>query len=262
VGRARLLASGPSSQPCLGTPSAAVEPSLGAARPAPSLGPVEPIPTFWTERTGTAEVSLRIFTFGRASNNQHDTDQPCPAHPALEVSNGHTYQQGHDASAVVFIEYPMVLDADRPGAIGSIDATSEEWRSHPLWPASCALCGLEFGADYGQRQVNQEPYYAAADGRKWLQRDLPPGAQYAADWLPDSWKRDGFGLAVIVPGGPDGTGHQWLPDAPAANGDPNDHGWTRTGDPKLGRVDANPSILVHGEPGWHGYLRHGSLIEA
>jgi hypothetical protein len=173
---------------------------------------VEPIPTFWTERTGTAEVSLRIFTFGRASNNQHDTDQPCPAHPALEVGNGHTYQQGHDASAVVFIEYPMVLDADRPGAIGSIDATSEEWRSHPLWPASCALCGLEFGADYGQRQVNQEPYYAAADGRKWLQRDLPPGAQYAADWLPDSWKRDGFGLAVIVPGGPDGTGHQWLPE--------------------------------------------------
>ena len=74
------------------------------------------------------------------------------------------------------------------------------------------------------------------------------------------WKDypDGLRLCVVTPGG------EWEIDGPAypGGGQPaRPCPWTRTGDPrKIETLDVNPSINFPGR--YHGFLRHGNLIDA
>lgn len=205
-------------------------------------------PVFWTERTGSAVRSLRRFTLDEAD---HCTEE----------------RRYHHASTPIG-EFQLIL---RDAYIAALDPT--EYAGDERWPTTCAACGRLF-TDDDRWQVQQEPIYGAADGRHWPQRDLPPGAMYDAEWLPDSWKgSDGIGLTVILP---DNT--PWHVDSRASNctmkeTDPTfslHKCWVRTGDPRsdppvVTVSKAGPTCAAGAgsiaSPGYHGFLTDGALIE-
>lgn len=119
------------------------------------------------------------------------------------------------------------------------------------WPKACAGCGGPFAED-DPRTGSAAPLYRAADGREFPLRDAPVGALWRATWLEEVPAKDWLGpdgqsWVVKLPGGSD-----WAIDSVATGGGR----WTRTG--VAPAFDVNPSILV---PGYHGYLRHGTLTD-
>lgn len=91
--------------------------------------------------------------------------------------------------------------------------------------------------------------------------DLPIGAMFEYPYTPsEEYKNlckkypDGISLCVITPDG------MWHIDGPSYNKEYHSCPWTRTGDPRTGTVDVNPSINFPGR--YHGWLRNGQLINA
>lgn len=213
---------------------------------------MDPVPTFWCEPNGLARVSLRVHS-----------DIACPA---ADQPPDTRYETHCRATVVLFDTAPVERDPD--GYYPSIPA---ERYADASWPTLCATCGL---ARDWTPHVDQDPWYRSEGRGQWTDRELPVGAMWDAWWLPDRWKgTDGIGLSIMVPDGSGGA-HQFLPDAEASNctrkGE--DHKcWCRHGDPRTGPVTIDKtcdtcaagagSILVHGDPGWHGYVRNGMIVE-
>src|SRR5688572_23624119 len=136
------------------------------------------VAVFWTERTGWAGRSLRRYLI------DDRCEQLCV--------DGKPY---HRANAWIEGRWPLALTDD--GFIALIDP--DEYADHPAWPTVCDDCGWVL-PDTVIRHVAQHPLYASADGHEWAQGDLPAGAMFDADWLPDNWKgADGIGLTVVLP---------------------------------------------------------------
>lgn len=192
-----------------------------------------------------------MFTFGVWLNepgphDSHADHEACPAQPVDDKG----YQDGHDASAVVFIETVERQDSEGRQVVWP----TEEFDCHPLWPAICKSCGAAVTDDW-VRQVNQSRYLAAGDGRKWCDREIPAGAMWDAVWLhgTDWCGADGVSLQVMLP--PGGPSDEWCADCPSTGGKP----WERVGDPRdPPSLSVTPSILT---PRYHGYLTAGFLVE-
>ena len=150
---------------------------------------------------------------------------------------GHGY---HEASTIL-----DVVELDEHPVIETYE-TSRIDRSEP-WPTHCAACGYEFtDASHCQRWFDQ--LYRAGDGREWVQRDLPPGAMFHADWRVGLDRmQDGMCPAVVLP-----DGEVWFIGSEPVNGGR----WTWSGiAPKL---TVRPSIRT---PRYHGWLTDGVLSD-
>lgn len=141
------------------------------------------------------------------------------------------------------------------------------------WPTFCA-CGLEF--DISNRQLFCDSIYFNPDtGESWPLRELPVGAVWNAEWLAELSEGrvntlytgpDGLSLHVRTPGG------DWCIDGRANNctmPEDNTHKcWVRHGSPKDGtlHVDKNGHTCGAGagsivQPGYHGFLHNGHLVD-
>jgi hypothetical protein len=183
------------------------------------------IQCFLLEPSDQAQESLRRFVWSGEG-------QKCPL--------PHGY---HNASAVRgHIAFPLDPKSNGYG----MDAKDH---SDPLWPTHCG-CGYAF-ADTDQWQYNVDRLWRRVDtGELFTLDDAPPGAMWFAPWYEDTFKGpDGRSLVVKTPAG------DWLVDSISSGGGR----WTRTGEAP--RVTASPSILFHGTPGYHGWLRDGQLVE-
>lgn len=250
---------------------------------------MEPAPTFWCEPTDTAEVRLRVFTFGRDINRPADPGRPdheaCPGRDPVVGGSMDGHNWGHEASNVVLAETPIRLDERERQEVWPV----AEFKGDPAWPAVCVHCGNPVG-DAWVRQVQQDAFYRAAFsavpegqrfvGQQWNLRDLPVGAMYEAKWMADvdAWTGDdGMALCIIVPGGGDRT-HVFQPDSGASNCDrkgERHHCWCRQGNPRTEPVhvgkdycdtcSAGAGSIGVGDPSnyaWHGYVHHGYVVEA
>lgn len=193
---------------------------------------------FLIEPTKKYRVELRRFVWS-------DKDK-CPL--------PHGY---HDASVVI---EDGVEIADKP-----INGDKHD-HNDPRWPKACG-CGYVF-QDSDEWQWNAHELYENKEtGERWpLNGKLPVGAIYNAHWMPKSWQGyDGQSLVVMTPGG------LWNIDSQASNctkPDDKEHRcWCRQG--AVPMIDVNKdgntcnagagSIMVGS---YHGFLRHGHLVDA
>lgn len=203
-----------------------------------------PIDTFWCEETDLVQLSLRV-------NAEGDCDNPW----------GY-----HRAERVIHPGWPGLIDED--GYLKWRDPA--DYADNPAWPQSCDHCDHAFDAGKVDCYVDVERVYELPDGTHCPHGSLPAGACYHAGWIRAG--RDGISLTVVCPPA-GGTIDHWHVDSTASNcGQPEDKDsfcWARTGDPKAGTVDVGSvcdrdcgvgagSIRTHA---WHGYLRHGQLVE-
>jgi len=199
------------------------------------------VQTFWTEPTEEVELSLRRFAWS--------SEDRCPVN------------RYHNATVRIG-RAPVRMSED--GFLAAIHR--EEFDGDERWPLTCE-CGYVF-VDDDQWQVNQHPYYRAADGREWARNDLPPGAMFDAWWMSDFWRGpDGIALQVILP-----NGNEWAVDARASNCSRPDEPhqcWVRHGDPRTEPVtvdkegdtcSAGAGSILSGD--YHGFLRAGVLVDA
>lgn len=185
------------------------------------------IQCFMIAPNGRAKLSLRRFTFSASG--------VCPASE---------YHLGHDVS--VPFGYGDVLQND-DGTYELLDQENLKPNTDdPRWPTVCS-CGYEF--KYTDTwQLLWHAVYVDSAGTEYQIGNLPPGAMFIADWLPDTWRGDdGLCLCLQTPGG------QWVIDQPDKHGGR----WTRTGTPP--NVTATPSIIAND---YHGWLRDGVLVDA
>lgn len=162
-------------------------------------------------------------------------DGPCPASRV-----GY-----HDAEAVTDPGAPEAL-AERTTRtdLGSLD------RADPRWPAACA-CGRAFLPEDRWQDRVQTLYGGSPDGRLYalLDRDLPPGAMWDADWMPEDYRGpEGKAWCVRLPGGDD-----WLAFGASDDGAK----WQVTG--QAPALTVHPSIGVPNV--YHGLLQGGVLSE-
>jgi hypothetical protein len=187
---------------------------------------------FWVDPTGKG-----IRTFRRYSR---DEDLDCPDKPG-EYSF-------HSASVEIGDDFDMIWVDESDGSrfVASLDL--EEFGDDPRWPTHCS-CGYEFRVD-DEWQVNQEPVYEAADGRRaWTSpahhRKPTPGAMFDTFWRPQLRKADGLAISVVCP-----NGAVWCIDDQATGGGY----WTREGTAPC--LTVSPSIVA-GD--YHGHLQNGVL---
>jgi hypothetical protein len=148
----------------------------------------------------------------------------------------------HDAQALLADDAPCDV-----AYAGSVDGRDKPPVDDPRWPTRCEHCDYAFRAE-DARQVFTSTYYAAADGRRWPIRELPPGAMFDAEWWPERGP-DGKWWEIVLP--PGGVSDVWSVYGEAKGGGR----WTVTGAaPKL---TARPSILT---PQYHGWLTDGVLV--
>lgn len=146
--------------------------------------------------------------------------------------------------------------------------THDEWSALPFGGSHlCEKCGNPAGMVsrglcwfYRRTDTGEE----IGGGR----RALPPGAVWATDHGPRG--PDGRSLYCMTPGG------EWCIDGRAKNctlPDDDEHRcWVRTGRPEDGTLDVGKSAPGQrtcsagagsiGQPGYHGFLRHGYLVRA
>lgn len=141
----------------------------------------------------------------------------------------------------------VLLDADAQTPVndnGYVEAPPRPPDDDARWPKACA-CGYVF-VDSDDRQVAVHEYYADANGDRWTEGELPPGAMRELWWWPQKGPNGEPWWAVTLPGG-----DRWDVFGPAAN---SKTPWAITGTaPKL---TASPSIAA---PKYHGWLRDGVL---
>lgn len=186
---------------------------------------------FWVEPTGKSLRTLRRYQRG---------EDPCPGQ-----------RDYHQAIVEVGDDFDTIWSTQEYNGVqhrhvAAIDPA--EYHDDPRWPTFCE-CGYEF-KDTDHWQVNQEPIYASADGRRaWTSpaygRKPTPGAMFEIFWRPELRKEDGHALAVVCP-----DGAVWEIDAQATSGGY----WTRDGDPP--KLTVTPSIQT---PEYHGFLKDGVL---
>lgn len=190
--------------------------------------PYEAVECFWVEPNGKALRTLRRFRRGDSED--------CP-------------EGAYHNSIVEIGDHFDVLWAsgdDGASYIAAIDVA--DYAGDPRWPMHCA-CGYEFTED-DHWQVNQEPVYEAADGRRaWTspvyQRKPTPGAMFDTFWRPELRKEDGLAISVVCP-----DGAVWCIDDEATSGG----FWTREGSAPA--LTVQPSIQT---PDYHGHLQNGVL---
>jgi hypothetical protein len=156
-----------------------------------------------------------------------------------------------DRSGLQYHNTEVVIDPQIPAAIVKEVMTSGQgdFKGDPRWPVHCE-CGHEFAVE-DHWQVCVKRLYVTPDGRLYAlqDRDLPVGAMWDADWLPDNYRGpDGKAWCVRFPGG-----HDWLVFGPSSDG----HKWQITG--TAPQFTARPSIGLTGV--YHGFLNDGVISE-
>lgn len=205
--------------------------------------------TFWLEPSGRSRIALRRYT---------------PGSMGFDCATGF-----HQAIVWTGDEIDTVFDPDRMDRTGHVLLVPGD---DERWPVRCHDCGFVF-TDADERQVWAERLFRRADDgtlRVLHSRHQPPdvasaeaGAMWHADWMPEQWVgADGISLMVRCPRNDlndELPGSDWPVDMPSTNSGGR---WTRSGDPRLARVTASPSISigVPGRPGsYHGWLHNGEL---
>ena len=148
----------------------------------------------------------------------------------------------------------------------------EDDLDHSLWPVVCP-CGHQFSQDDAYQVFTLDVWRRPDTGELGVNhmshdQSFGPGAMWYADWLEgitDWLGPDDKSLWVRLPDGTD-----WGIDTRANNCTmPDDHVrkcWVRHGEPPLVTVDKNGLTCAAGAgsvgtTGWHGFLRHGVLVE-
>jgi len=200
---------------------------------------MEPIKCFWMEETGSVQRYLR----------QYHSSCPAPWR----------FLKG-------MLAYDIV--SHQPNTTISLDSyNNQEGIPHELWPSTCD-CGHVFDKR-DERDIFPDRIYRRTDSGETLSlRDAPVGAMWNAWWFPKCWQgADGISLHVMCPGQ-----HEWCVDARCSNctlpEDSIHKCWTRQGTPP--DVDVSkaygPTCSAGGgsiqTKDWHGFLRHGCLIDA
>lgn len=195
---------------------------------------------YWMEETGDVNVRLRRYV----------SDSTCPG--------GY-----HSAWSEVIDRQPRRVSPE--GHLTEVPV--EEFKGHKAWPKTCQNPGCDYRfkkADNWQVWTDRV-YRRAATGEEFGGRGLPPGSLLDATWNPDSWRRDGVSLMVVLPPtGEDTRGHWWCADGPSsdamANDRINEQSWSRTGDPRHPEtLTTSPSILTDS---YHGFLQAGFLTDS
>ncbi len=132
----------------------------------------------------------------------------------------------------------------------------------PRWPSVAADAVALLETD--ERQINDDRLWLLPDGTAATLKALPAGSCFEAA-LGDHWGQPyrisrqyreqhqaTRGVYVVkLPG----SAHQWFsPDWAYGrpDGNPARDGWTVTG--TLPLISASPSVNLHGEGGWHGWI--------
>lgn len=143
----------------------------------------------------------------------------------------------------------VIIDSKIPAALSEMVSRCylpEEFRGDPRWPEAC-VCGRPFIAS-DEWQVDVERLYAGfEDGRLRSLRDpdVPPGAIWDADWMPDTYRGpDGKAWCLRLPAGID-----WIVHGPSADG----RKWNVIGIPPA--ISVSPSIAANGL--YHGFVQGG-----
>lgn len=198
------------------------------------------IPLVIAEPTGMYRRDLRRFTWGKSDGRF------CPARDQMQQEQP---WRGHDA--LVTIEYVPEAQAD--------PVHGDNWpRDDERWPAQCDHCDYRF-ADDDQWQRNDNATYRRPDGFEFANwgslKHVPPGTMWRLPWADEHWSArhpqhvESWRIAL-----PDGG--EWVTSQPAMGGG----FWTVNGTPPM--IDVSPSIW-HAQPtGWHGFIRHGELVDA
>jgi hypothetical protein len=183
------------------------------------------IKCFWAEPSDFCRVRLRRY--------RYNSETPCV------VTAG-----GRDSceSSVVIHDHALrsawIEDLPNGTQRNRDELVSED---SPQWPDRCEACGIAFGEDSVKQVWAETLYIGAPDARPFVLRSAPAGAMWDCRWWP-AHNPDGISLRIMLPDGVD-----WLVD---------DGRWTRTGDPRTGKVSVQPSIR---SPRYHGILTDGWL---
>lgn len=209
-------------------------------------------PLFLLTETAESRRSLRRFHMSA------EGEPPCPG----------TERSYHGAKVLIGGRFPTVRGEGH--TLGLIDPS--DYAGDPRWPTSCEHCDYRF-TEEDHWQVNQDPIYAAEDGRQMALSDAPPGALWEASWWEDARVNGGSGPPWVIrlP-----NGHDFEPGLNAGNCDRKgeDHDcWCVHGEaPKL-TIDKNPvegrSTCSAGagsiwscqgsDNDWHGFVTDGEL---
>lgn len=216
---------------------------------------------FWLEPTGTQKICLRRFTFTVAEG-----DEESPGH-----RNCPNNRNGCDATVeldeIIPVRYRTEDDSYQVKL--GVPKRRQPSRKDRRWPKVCETCGQPFRRD-DEWQINGADGYVRSDtgetvwvrnimGREWA------GALYDAFWNHNRIVRDsagnergyvgadGIALVAVCP-----NGGAWEVDGPSrSSGGVHGADWTRTGDPRKGTLQVQPSIIC-GNPGddytYHGWL--------
>lgn len=171
--------------------------------------------------------------------------------------------------------YPLVLTEPDPedGFRGIQFLEPHTYDGETWWPTHCR-CGYEFRQD-DHWQYNQHQLFAAADGRRWTQHELPTGAIWKPWWMGAQWcgvNGTDEVLMIKLPSGQD-----FMPGMEATNctrkGEDHDcwcvHGevpdLTINKEPVPGRstctAGAGSIDSAAGTPrAWHGFVTAGELV--
>jgi len=192
--------------------------------------PYEGVECFWVEPNGKALRTLRRY---------HRGEEPCSADPVRGYHNA-------DCEIGENFDVRWASGDDGGRYVASIDVA--DYAGDERWPTHCA-CGYEF-TEEDHWQVNQEPIYESADGRRaWTspayERQPTPGAMFDTYWRPELRKEDGLAVSAVCP-----NGAVWCIDDKATGGG---H-WERTG--TVPNLTVSPSIVA-GD--YHGHLQNGAF---
>lgn len=191
---------------------------------------------FMIEPSPYSRRTLRRFTWSNDALNG-----PCPV-----MKSGH--------NAVLVVEPVVAAPPYEDGLLGHL--VTDLYQGDPRWPRHCA-CGYEFvGTDQWQG-MEERLYWGAPDGRLYApgDQDLPVGTCWEGNWLQGTaWVGpDQKSFFVQLP-----SGREFMMDGPASN-NPAPKGWTRVGTPPFFTI--RPSILQHGDRGYHGFIDDGVISE-
>lgn len=181
----------------------------------------------------------------RYAHTEYDADD----NPVTDDACPGSFSYHNVTVAVERVTWPIDSDSyvDPHGSTHTWPPPANPPLDDPRWPSACE-CGYVFQPK-DKCQTNLVRLFRRSDtGDLLLLRDAPPGAMWNADYYPEEWRgSDGHTLVVVTPAG------EWVVDGPSSNGT---GAWKRSGVPPM--VTAHPSILM---PGYHGWLRDGTLVE-
>lgn len=140
------------------------------------------------------------------------------------------------------------------------DAIGDNWPHHDWrWPTTCD-CGYKF-VERDNWQRNDCRIIRTPDGQEYLffgsfgRCGVPAGTMVRAEWADEFFsKKHPQHVPSWIVALPDGG--EWITSQAASGGG----FWTVNGTPP--NIDVNPSIWHNQPKGWHGFIRHGEMVNA